>query len=291
MSSDPLFSLDAGAALLVLLAALLHAVWNALAKSSDDPFVNLAVVTSTGGIVALPFLFIWPLPSGETWKWLSLSAVIHYVYQLALVRMYRLGDFGQVYPIARGLAPLGVATLAAATANEPLGTTRLVGLVLAACGIFVLGRPDPNRVSSRSAVATALATAGLIGLYTYSDGRGVRSAALPEHYIAWSFVLGCVPFASTAALVRGRAGLIELKRGGLRAVGGGVMATLGYAIALWAMARAPMAAVASLREASVLFGAMIGGYVLGEPFGRRRVVAAAGLACGLFLVQLNSRGA
>ena len=120
---------------LVLLAALLHASWNALVKSGGDPFVNIAVVTATGGIAAIPFLFVYPLPSGETWKWLCCSAVIHFVYQLGLARMYRLGELSQVYPIARGLAPLGVATLGAFFAGEWLAWPQILGLVICATAI------------------------------------------------------------------------------------------------------------------------------------------------------------
>ena len=109
----PGFAIDGLTIALVLLAALLHASWNGLARASGDPLVNVAVVTTTGGVIALPFLFLLPLPTGETWRWLAASALVHFVYQLGLARMYRLGELSQVYPIARGLAPLGVAMLAA----------------------------------------------------------------------------------------------------------------------------------------------------------------------------------
>ncbi len=272
---------------LVLFAALLHASWNALTKASGDPFVNVAVVTTTGGVLALPWMFALPVPTGETWIWLGFSALIHYVYQFSLARMYQLGDLSQVYPIARGLAPLGVAGLAALFAREHLALHQTLGLVLASSAIIVLGRSGQRRPSNRGAVGMALLTALLIGTYTYSDAQGVRSVDRPERFIAWSFFLGCVPFALTTIAIRRRAGLIALRRDGLRAVGGGVMATIGYGIALWAMSRAPMASIASLRESSVLFAALLGTRLLGESFGRTRVVAAMLLVAGLVLVQLR----
>jgi drug/metabolite transporter (DMT)-like permease len=283
----PALTSDPVTLFLVLLAALLHASWNALAKASGDPLVNLAVVTTTGGVLALPLLFILPFPSAETWTWLGLSAVIHYVYQLSLTRMYELGDLSQVYPIARGLAPLGVAVLAALYAGEGITLIQGLGLVLAAGAIVVLGRFGAAGGSQRGAVGMALRTALLIGAYTFLDGQGVRTVDQPARFIAWSFFLGCVPFALTAAVIRGRDALEPLRRNGLRAMGGGVMATIGYAIALWAMARAPLASVASLRESSVLFAALIGAFLLGESFGRTRVLAAVVLVIGLVLVQLR----
>lgn len=273
---------------LVLLAALLHASWNALAKASGDPLVNLAVVTSTGGLLALPWLFWLPLPRAETWLWLGFSATIHFVYQLSLARMYRLGELSQVYPIARGLAPLGVALLGAALAEERLAWHQLAGLLLASFAVLVLGRAGRPGESNREAVAMALVTAVLIGTYTYSDAQGVRSVDRPERFIAWSFFLGGVPYALVVMVIRRGTRLEALRRVGWRAVGGGVMATVGYGIALWAMARAPMASVASLRESSVLFAALFGSWLLGDAFGRVRVLAALLLVVGLVLVQLRT---
>jgi drug/metabolite transporter (DMT)-like permease len=283
----PELAIDGLTIALVLFAALLHASWNALTKASGDPFVNVAVVTTTGGVAALPFMFALPLPTGETWIWLGFSAAVHFVYQVSLARMYQLGDLSQVYPIARGLAPLGVAGLGALFAQERLELHQTLGLLLASFAIIALGRAGARGGSNREAVAMALLTALLIGTYTYSDAQGVRSVDRPERFIAWSFFLGAVPFALLTAGIRGRVGLVALRRDGLRAVGGGIMATIGYGIALWAMSRAPMASVASLRESSVLFAALIGTRLLGESLGRTRVLAAMLLVAGLVLVQLR----
>ena len=273
---------------LVLLAALLHASWNALAKASGDPLVNLAVVTSTGGLLAVPWLICLPMPGARTWLWLGFSATIHFAYQLSLARMYRLGELSQVYPIARGLAPLGVAMLGATLAEERLAWHQLVGLLLASFAVVVLGRAGRPGESNREAVAMALLTALLIGTYTYSDAQGVRSVRRPEDFIAWSFFLGCVPYAMVVMVIRRGSRLTALRRVGWRAVGGGVMATVGYGIALWAMARAPMAQIASLRESSILFAALFGARLLGDAFGRVRVIAALLLLVGLVLVQLQT---
>lgn len=272
---------------LILLAALLHASWNALTKAGGDPLISITVITATGGVCALPLMIWLPFPEAETWKWLAISACIHYVYQLCLVRMYQLGDLSQVYPIARGLAPLGVACLAAYGAGEFLEASQMVGLALASVAIVALGTGRSSGHSSGRGVAMAVLTAALIGLYTYTDGRGVRSVASPENFIGWSFFLGSVPMVVTTIYLRRAAGLEAWRRLGLQAIGGGLMATVGYAIALWALSRAPMASVASLRESSVLFAALLGTGVLGESFGRRRVVSALLLVVGLALVQIR----
>jgi drug/metabolite transporter (DMT)-like permease len=281
------FSADGLTIGLVLLAALLHASWNALTKAGGDPLISVTIITATGGVCALPLMIWLPPPGPEAWKWLVVSACIHYVYQLALVRMYQLGDLSQVYPIARGLAPLGVACLAAIGAGEYLEPLQLIGLGLASVAIVSLGTGRVSGQSTRRAVGMAILTAILIGSYTYTDARGVRSVASVESFIGWSFFLGSVPMVLTTLVVRRADGLAAFRRLGAQAIGGGLMATIGYAIALWALSRAPMASVASLRESSVLFAAILGTRLLGESFGRRRVVSALLLAVGLVLVQIG----
>jgi drug/metabolite transporter (DMT)-like permease len=281
------FSIDGLTMGLILLAALLHASWNALSKAGGDPLISITVVSATGGFCAIPLILWLPLPGPETWKWLGVSACIHYVYQLALVRTYQLGDLSQVYPIARGLAPLGVACLAAIGSKEYLEPGQLVGLALASGAIISLGVAGSGGRSTKRPVAMAVLTAVLIGLYTYTDARGVRSVDNAAHFIGWSFFLGSVPMVLTTVVLRWSTGMEPLRRLGLRGVGGGLMATVGYTIALWALSRAPMASVASLRESSVLFAAIFGTRLLGESFGRRRIVSACFLVVGLFLVQVR----
>lgn len=271
---------------LVLFTAVLHASWNALVKASGDPLVNIAIVSATGGIAAIPILLYFPFPGPQTWPWLALSACVHFAYQLSLVRMYQLGDLSQVYPIARGLAPLGVAVLAAIGADESLAPLQIGGLMIASIAIVALSRLGDGGSSSRKAVGMALLTAALIGLYTFSDARGVRSVDDPMRFIGWSFFLGSAPIVLTSIWIRGWSIWARIRASGLTALGGGIMATIGYAIVLWAMNRTTMASVASLRESSVLFAALLGTRLLGEPFGRRRVFAALALVFGLSLVQL-----
>ena len=272
---------------LILLAAMLHASWNALSKAGGDPLISITVVTGTGGLCAIPLILWLPLPGPGTWKWLAVSACIHYVYQLALVRTYQLGDLSQVYPIARGLAPIGVACLAAIGSGEFIESGQIVGLALASGAIVSLGIGRPGGKSTRRAVAMAVLTAALIGSYTYTDARGVRSVESAEYFIGWSFFLGSVPMVLTTLILRRSTLLASLQRLGLHGVGGGLMATIGYTIAVWALSRAPMAAVASLRESSVLFAAILGTRLLGESLGRRRVVSAFVLVAGLILVQVR----
>ena len=98
---------------LVLLAALLHASWNAFAKRSSDPLLAIWLMTLSAGLGALALAPVASFPRPEAWPWLAASLVLHLAYMLFLVSAYRLGDLSQVYPIARGLGPCVVALLAA----------------------------------------------------------------------------------------------------------------------------------------------------------------------------------
>jgi drug/metabolite transporter (DMT)-like permease len=271
---------------LVLVSALLHAGWNAITKSSSDPLLNIAIVTSSGGLIAGAMIPLTPTLNPAAFPYLLCSAVLHFVYQLTLVRAYRYGDLSQVYPIARGVAPLGVATLAALLAQEIPSARQAFGLAVASASIMSLGMIGREHARSRTAVGLALITGTLIGMYTFIDGMGVRAGGHASSYISWMFFVDSFPIL-IASLVRRRGRVKEFVRTEWpRACMGGLMAITGYGAVLWAMSRGAMAPVASLREASVLIAAVIGTRMLGEPFGRQRVLAAAGTVVGLLLVQL-----
>lgn len=271
---------------LVLLAALMHASWNAVAKSSTDPLLNMTVITSVGGMVsalALPFL---AFPEPAAWPYIATSAALHVIYQLLLVWSYSLGDLSQVYPIARGLAPLGVTALAAFTAREIPTAAQSVGLALASAAIVSLSFVGRSGPSSRAAVRSALLTALLISSYTVVDGLGARSAGGALRYVAWMYCIYTFPILIVAFIARRGRWLAFLRAEGLRASGAGVLAIVGYATVVFAMSKGAMGPVSALRETSVVIAAFIGSRILNEPFGRPRIVASVVLVAGLLLGRI-----
>ncbi len=275
---------ELGLAVLVLGAAFLHAIWNALTKGASDPLLGMTVVSCAGALCAGTATFFLPFPDPACWPFLAASTLVHVVYQLVLVRGYTLGDLSQVYPIARGLAPLGVALLAAVAAAEVPTPLQALGLLLASTSIVSIGWR--GRGASTAAVSMAVLTSVLIASYTAIDGLGVRRAGLAWSYAAWDLFLYAIPIALiTAGLRWGRIAPF-LRAEGLRTAGGGVMAVTGYSIVLFAMSRTEMAVVASLRESSVVFAAWLGVRMLGEPFGRQRLLASVALVVGLVLVAV-----
>lgn len=274
--------------LALLAAAFMHAAWNALTKGSSDPLLGMTVVSCSGAILAAIAACFLPLPAPESWPYLAAATAVHIVYQLVLVRGYTLGDLSQVYPIARGVAPLIIAVLAAVWAQEIPTPTQALGLVLASGSIISLGYSGHRSASVRddatAALRTALLTAALIALYTTIDGLGARRAGSPWSYAAWCLFLYAIPIAAVALNQRRGKVLRFVRAEGAKTAVGGAMAVSGYAIVLYAMSQTTMASVASLRETSVVFATFLGTRMLGEPFGGRRIFASVVLVIGLVLV-------
>ena len=280
---------------LLLLAGLMHASWNAILKSdTSDRLMTFGVIMTTGtvmGLVAVPFL---PWIELAAWKFLATSVIVHVAYYTFLLKAYSYGDLSHTYPIARGMGPLLVALVSGQLIGEHLRVQVIVGVVLLSAGLVALAIPLRTVVpqpGSRHGLATlfSVLTGFTIAAYIIADGMGVRAAGPTfEHrlaYIAWLCVLEGPWLLVLAIVLRPQTVWSHLRRNWWRGMIGGVIANTGYGIAIYALVLGPMAHVAALRETSVLFGALIGTLLLGEPFGVRRVIAAAVIVCGLILMN------
>lgn len=274
---------------LVLLAALSHAGWNALVKADDDRLASLAAMLLASAAASAPVAVLGPLPAAAAWPWLLLSIAVHLVYCVLLLQAYRYGDLSHVYPIARGLGPLLVAVATGRILGEHLRFHEAVGVGLASLGILSLALVDGVAALALRPTLWAMACGASIGAFTLIDGVGVRTAGHPVGYVAWLNLVEGVLFFSYARQRRGGRLWAYLRASPLRVTGMGIVAAGTYGIVVWAMARAPVALVAALRETSVLFAALFGSVLLGEPFGRRRLVAATVIAGGLVLMNLPVR--
>jgi drug/metabolite transporter (DMT)-like permease len=270
----------------VLFAAACHAGWNALIKVGLDPLsttILIAVGSAVVSLVCLPFV---GMPAPAAWPWLIASAFVHLFYFAALAEGYRAGDLGQVYPIARGAAPLMTAAASTVFVGEHLSISGWAGIAALATGVLLLSTRGGRGIVhlDRRAVGYALLTALTICAYSLVDGIGARASQNPPAYVAWLFlatVVVLVPY----GLWRGMTS--ALHRFWLRGLAGGALQAFAYGIVLWAMTLAPIAIVAGLRETSVLFGALIAVLVLKEPFRTARVGAVALIVCGLVLLRLQ----
>ena len=271
--------------LLVLLAALLHASWNAIIKSGDSTSLDTVALTIAAALfsaVVLPFI---PLPAPASWPWLAASVALHVAYFLLLGAVYRIGDLSHVYPLMRGLAPMLVALAGALFLNESLGIMVWAGIGLICAGILLPVLRHGGALHGR-ATPLALLIALIIASYTLVDGYGTRVSGNSLSYCLWMFLLEAPPLVLVAWCFE-RAQLWSYCRIYWRRAAAGGLCVLGsYSIALWAMLGVPIAAVAALRESSVLFAALIGCLLLKERLGGWRIAGAAIIAAGMALLRL-----
>ncbi len=273
--------------LLILLAAMMHAAWNALVKASRDPLVELATLNLAGGLVSLPLLPVFGPPGLAAAPYLAGNVLCHTAYYTLLLNSYSAGGLSLVYPIARGVAPLLVAAASIPLLGEPLGARALAGVVLIAVSIASLAFAGGRRHFRPRAVLLSLATGASIAAYTLVDGSGARAAGNAVSYICSLFVLDAFVLLPAVYLRRRGVALERLRAHWKTGLLSGLLAVLAYGIAVWAMTRAPIALVAALRETSVVVAAILGALVLGEPFGRHRVIASIGVALGIGLLRLS----
>jgi len=278
--------------ILVLLAAIFHATWNAVVKHAGDRLVSMAVVMGMSGVLSIPLMIYFPFPDPAAWPYILTSNFIHTVYFLLLVKAYQSGgDLSHVYPIARGSSPLYVAVLGAFLAGEYLSTGETVGIAVICIGILSLSLTGGVDRIQRAPLIYAIIVGISIGLYTFVDGQGVRRTDEALSYIAWMHFLEAFPIGLIALWRRRgvvRQNLIQVWR---PSVIGGSLGMVGYTMVVWAMSVTPMAHVAALRETSVIIAAFIGTRMLGENGGRRRVVAALVVAIGIIGLQLSAAAA
>jgi drug/metabolite transporter (DMT)-like permease len=275
--------------LAVLFAAACHAGWNALIKVGLDPLSTTTLISVGSGVVALAFAPFVGVPAWAAWPWLAASVVIHLVYFASLIESYRTGDLGQVYPIARGSAPLMTAAITSIFVGEKLSVLGWMGIVALVAGVLLLSARGGRQLAEidRRAIGFALFTALTICAYSVVDGIGARLSANPNGYSVWLFIGIAVVMVPYALYRDGRDVIPAMQRFWLRGFAGGALQVLSYGIAIWAMTIAPIAIVATLRETSVLFGAAIAVVVLKEPFHAVRIMAACLIVCGLVLIRLQ----
>ena len=281
--------MDALVFLAVLTAAAFHAGWNALLKLNVEPIVATCLVAAASGIVVTPFAIGVGLPEPVAWPYVLASVAIHIVYYLALAQAYRFGDLGQVYPIARGSAPLMTAAVASLWLGEALGPFAWAGIITLAGGILLLalrGGRGLKHFDARS-VGFALLTSLTITTYTLVDGIGARLAGSAVQYIVWLFVLSGGAMAIYGALHLGRRLVGDFTANWKLTLAGAALSTTAYGIAIWAMTVAPIALVAALRETSVLFAALFSMALLREPVLPARIAAACLVLAGVVLVRMR----
>jgi drug/metabolite transporter (DMT)-like permease len=269
---------------LALFAAGLHATWNAMVKVAPDRALVLAAIAAANTISGLVLMSVADVPASESWPFIAASTLLHYVYYLFLYESYRFGDLSEVYPIARGMAPMLVALGAWIFAGEGLSLQAWIAISITSAGIMAIAviRRNPLK-SDRKTLAYTIANGVIIAAYSIVDGIGVRLSGDPLGYMAWLFFL---EFPVVLVIVSLRRNFVPafVRSGMPLALAGGMLSVAAYGIVLFANTLAPLGAVSAVRESSVIIAALIGTFLLGETPRVPRLASAALVATGIIML-------
>lgn len=281
-------SIESVAVVLVLTSAFMHAGWNTVVKAGSSRFLSLALVDSTAFVLCLAALPLVAAPPPTVWIYVLLSVVLNTFYRLFLIKAYDVGDFGQAYPIVRGVPPILVALFSAVFFDEHLTPQALLGVILISAGIISL--TFVRRVTADMVLPVAMAAlAGLfIAGYTIVDAKGVRASDSALQFIVYLTVFQSIPI-PLLAIVRDKSGFVEqVRRHWPTGVLGGVFYLAAYGIVLYAFSVLAVAKVSALRETSVVIAAIIAAVFFREGFGARRIVSAAIILGGIICIKMST---
>ncbi|MCT6860052.1 DMT family transporter [Bartonella apis] len=275
---------------LVLLAALMHALWSVVLKLTGDAKTNITVFMAGSSILALAGIPFQSLPSLASLPFLLISVFVQVVYMMLVGIVYQKGDVSQSYPVMRGVAPLFVALFSGPILGEKLSIVAWCGVILISSGVLTLALEAVRRSNKiePSIIPLSLLTAAFIALYTLLDGIGVRLSGAPVSYILWIFFLiGLVKVVFELFNDKTRQPfLIHFQRYWSIGLVGGFLSLGSYGLALWTMTKLPVALVAALRESAIVFAVILSYFVLREHVSPPRFVASIIIVLGVIAVRL-----
>jgi len=271
--------------LIVLCAALLHALWNAVVKGGADKSLNMSAVVAGLGLFGGLSLFFVAAPAVNSWWLIAASVLLHYGYQEFLLASYRVGDLTQVYPIARGTAPILVALVSVLVLTVHLSAIELLAIGMIGIGIASLSllRQRDGLRNGRAALL-ALTTGCFIASYSVIDGIGARVSGSPVGFFGWIALVNAIVYVLVSTRVRPQV-MACLPRAWMVLVFGGAASFSAYTLVVYAFTLSPIAMVTALRETSVVFALFIGVLFLGERLDTTKILSTAITVCGVALLR------
>ncbi len=274
--------------LAVLAAAFMHASWNLLVKLKLDRFLSLFLLQTLMGLMGIAMLFFFAWPSRESLIYALASGLLHTGYNIFLARSYRDGDLSLVYPIARGAAPLITLLATWFVASEQISpiTAFAIGILVSGIWLVAIGKAKSLKLDKVS-LFFALGTSCFIAAYTVVDGLGGRVSGAASGYTAMVFILDAIFMLVAGFYVRGPGILTRVAPFWKSGVVGAFLSASAYWIVIWAMTIAPIAAVAALRETSILFVILMSAKYLKEQMSWMRIVGGVLVVLGAVALRLS----
>ena len=274
--------------LAIILAAFLHAVWNAMVKNEDNKYLAVTAIVLGHVPVSVLIILLTPIPSVESIPFIILSALLHIGYEWYLLSAYRFGDLTKVYPIARGTAPILITIVSLIFLGVALSNFEILGIIIISLGILSLSLQGAKGIKNRSAVIYALVTGFFIMGYSITDGYGARVSNSFLSYMGWSFILNATIF-PIILKINNKSEIITktFKEGKKIFFIGGTLSYIVYGIVIWGFTQAPIALITALRETSIIFALLIGTFFLKEKFTLLKVIATFVIFFGVALLKFN----
>ncbi len=279
--------MDINVFIVVLLAAILHSVWNGMVKNHKDKVISVSAIVFGHVPIAIVVIFFVPLPTLESLPYIILSAAIHQGYQWYLISAYKVGDLTKVYPIARGTGPIIVTLISVGFLGVLISKFQILSIVLISFGIISVGLLNKNSLKNKQAIFYSFVTGTFIGLYSLTDGYGARISLTPLSFLGWSFILNALIFPLTLKFMNySNVFSRVMKEAKYIFWIGGTFSYLVYAIVVWSFTKAPIPLVSALREVSIVFAILIGVFFLKEKMSIYKTVSIILIFIGVVILKL-----
>ena len=272
---------------LVLLATIMHAVWNGMVKKHSDKVVAVSGIVFGHVPCSVAAIIFLPMPSVESIPFIFVSIIIHQGYQWFLLSSYQIGDLTKVYPIARGSGPLVATIISILFLGLVLDNLIILSILFICIGIIMLGIFDKPNKNNSKVIKYSLFTGFFIGLYSLVDGHGARISLSAISYISWSFLINAFVFPIVLSFKNQKNVFKRVKNKGKQIFWiGGTLSYAIYTIVVWAFTKAPIPMVGALRETSIFFSIFIGYFFLKEKITPSKIFSIIFIVTGAIGLKL-----
>jgi len=279
--------MDTNVFLIILLATVMHAVWNGMVKKHPDKVVAVSGIVFGHVPASIIAIILLPAPSADCIPYIIASALIHQGYNWYLLSSYKIGDLTQVYPIARGFGPLVATIISILILGLVLDNLIILSICLICLGIMILGIFNQPSKKNSKIIQYSLFTGFFIGLYSLVDGYGARVSLSAITYMSWSFIL--IAFLFPIVLkIKKQENIFKnvIDRGKQIFWVGGTLSYIIYIIVVWGFTKAPIPMVGALRETSIFFSIFIGYFFLKEKITSKKIFTIILILVGVVGLKL-----
>jgi drug/metabolite transporter (DMT)-like permease len=272
--------------LVLLIAALSHAICHSILKHNKNPLGILGITSIIEIIIFTPLVFYVPAPSLYIWMLIILSAILHGLYRILVLYSYKFGDLSFVYPVARGGSSLLLGIISFFYLTDKISTYGFLAIIVICFALFLISYSRKYKFN-KIAFSLAILTALMIASYTLVDGIGIRESENPYTYLFWMLLLNGTPALIISFMFRGT-GLRIINRDLLvKGVSFGILAPLAYGLVVWCMQYLPIAYASALRETSIIFATLIGLIILKEKEANSRIIPALFIFLGISILYFQ----